>query len=376
MHLLGDTDLPWVVSVIDDAEAAVGQPWRVLLERWQTHPPRAHPARAAVVVAALRRSLGGRTRAGPIARRIRNHVLGRPALDAASRAARIRDAEIVLEIAPAEIEAGMWSDLPAERLVTMRHGRPSERALCAAANLAIVQRALSRAYDVRIQILGNPRAVVRIAALEGLIHAARRSTSGTIIELSGPLSLFHNTTVYGRALGKLVPWLAWCERFELRARCDLGRGEATLRLESPILLPPAPIPRRFDSKLEARFARDLARSSCEWRVLREPEVVVSGDHLLFPDFLLEHRHDTRRRWWVEIVGFWTSAYLVQKLARYRAAGLVQLILCIQAARNVADAELPTEARIVRYQRHVPVDEILRIVSGAGHDIGVRNPPEC
>ncbi len=176
LHLLGDTDAPWVASVVDDAEAAIGHPWRVLAERWQATPPRA-----------------------------------------------------------LEIDARMWSDLPAERLVTMPRGRPSERALCAAANLAIVQRALARAYDVRLRLSGNPRAVVRIAALEGLIHTARREGDATIVELSGPLSLFRNTTVYGRALGKLVPWLAWCERFELVARCDLGRGHGVMRLGSPIL---------------------------------------------------------------------------------------------------------------------------------------------
>ena len=361
LHLLGDADAPWVASVVDDAEAAVGQPWRVLVERWQAVPPRAHPARAAVIVTALRRELGGRARGGITARRIRRAVLGRPALDASARTARLNDAAATLGISPREVDARMWSDLPGERLVTMPRGRPSERALCAVANLAIVQRALARAYDVRLRMSGNPRAVVRIAALEGLIHTARRSGAITSLELSGPLALFRNTTVYGRALGRLVPWLAWCERFELVARCDLGRGEGVLRLGSPLLLPPAPAPRRFDSAIETRFARDLARVSTTWRVLREPDVVPSGDHLLFPDFVLEHRVDAARRWWVEIIGFWTLDYLVQKLARYRAAGLSNLILCIDAAREVSTADLPAGAHVVRYRRHVPIDEVLGIV---------------
>jgi hypothetical protein len=363
LHLLGAPDAPWVASVIDDAEAAVGHPWRVLLERWRVRPPSAHPARAKAIIAALRRNLGGKAVAvGSVsARKIRRAVLGAPVLDTVARAARIDAASTALAITPGEIEAGMWSDLAAERHVTMRHGRPMEQALCAEANLAIVQGALARAYKVRLELTGNPRPVLRIAALEGLIHTARRSNAVTVVDVSGPLSLFRNTTVYGRALGRLVPWLAWCEHFELRARCDLGRGDGVLSLRSPILLPPASRPRRFDSAVEVRFARDLSRATTAWRVQREPDVVPSGDHLLFPDFVLEHEHDAGRRWWIEIVGFWTTDYLAEKLARYRAAGLDHLILCIQATRQVADSDVPAGARVVRYQRHVAVEEILAII---------------
>ncbi len=98
-------------------------------------------------------------------------------------------------------------------------------------------------------------------------------------------------------------------------------------------------------------------------MLREPDVVPSGDHLLFPDFVLEHRNDPARRWWVEIVGFWTVEYLAHKLARYRAAGLPDLILCIDATRDIAASELPEGAHIVRFRCHVSVEAILAIVDG-------------
>jgi predicted nuclease of restriction endonuclease-like RecB superfamily len=194
-----------------------------------------------------------------------------------------------------------------------------------------------------------------------LLATARARGNAVDLEISGPLALFHRTTVYGRALGSIVPHLAWCERFVLDARCDFGRGPAILRLQPPLLLPPAPAPKRYDSALEARFAREMSKHAPHWRVLREPEPVDAGGHLAFPDFLLEHRDDSDRRWWVEIVGFWTSNYLRHKLATYRAARLPRVILCIDAKRTVEERDLPSDARIVRFTKSISPEEILSII---------------
>lgn len=234
--------------------------------------------------------------------------------------------------------------------------------LAAAANLTIIQRTLMRCHGLRLRVAGNARAIVRGAVIRGLLASASTRGDDVEISISGPLALFHNTTVYGRALGAIVPHLAWCERFVLDATCDLGRGRAVLRIQPPVLLPPGPEPTRYDSALEARFARDMAKRAPAWRVIREPSAIDAGGHLAFPDFLLEHREQPSRRWWIEIVGFWTSAYLAHKLATYRAANLPRVILCIDASRTVDDRDLPVDARIVRFTRRVEVDQILAIIA--------------
>lgn len=106
---------------------------------------------------------------------------------------------------------------------------------------------------------------------------------------------------------------------------------------------------------------DFARHAPAWRAIREPAAVAAGDHLLFPDFLLEHRDDPTRRWWVEILGFWTSDYL----AHYREAQLPNVILCIDAERAVAADELPPDARIVRFRRRIEVEHVLAIIARDG-----------
>ncbi len=364
LQLLDERDTPWIAALLDELELAVGRPWRELLERIERLPARSSSARRAAVLQAMRGLLGGRER-GPVkARQVRRALLGVAAVGDDVRDQRIASAADTLEATPEVVVSALWADLPGERAVVLPDGRPSELAVAAAANLRIIQRALLRCHKVRLEVTGNARGVVRTAAVRGLLATARRHGERVVLDISGPLALFHQTTVYGRALGSIVPHLAWCEQFTLEASCDLGEGPATFRLQPPLLLPPSSRPKRHDSALEARFEREMARKAPTWRVLREPSAVDAGTHLVFPDFQLEHRMAPDRRWWVEIVGYWTTDYLTHKLASYRAAKLPRVILCVDAKRSLAEHELPRDARIVRFEKSVPVDEILAIIEAS------------
>ena len=210
---------------------------------------------------------------------------------------------------------------------------------------------------------GNARAVVRYAKLRGLICRVSRSdeTGGAVIEISGPYALFRHTLVYGRALGDTLPLLAWCRRFRLRSRVVLRGRQRIFRLASGDPIFPSAEPRRHDSHVEERFAREFQKLAPAWDAIREPEPVEAGGSLIFPDFALQHRDDRARRWLLEIVGFWTPDYLARKLAQYRAASIANLILCIDANRCCQDGDLPPQAHVVRYRRHVDAAEVLRIV---------------
>jgi len=169
-------------------------------------------------------------------------------------------------------------------------------------------------------------------------------TGGALLEISGPFALFRHTLLYGRALGSLLPILAWTRRFRLDADCDLGgrRVKATFATGDPIF--PAAEPRRFDSRIEERFARDFGRAAQGWSIVREPEPIEAGRHLVFPDFAVFRRGDPGHRWFVEIAGFWTPEYLDQKLRRLREAGIANLVLCVDKERNVGQGAPPFGAR--------------------------------
>ena len=239
---------------------------------------------------------------------------------------------------------------------------PDELAL--RVNLTIVQALLARATKVKIYAQGRTRAVIRHARLRGLIcTVTERDEAGDVcIELSGPFALFRRTRLYGRALGEIVPFLAWCARIRLYADCVLDGRQLRLQLSSGDPFFPAAAPRPYDSRLEERFARDFRRLAPDWDVVREPEPISAHGTQIFPDFALQHRTDPAQRWLLEIVGFWTPDYVARKLARYRSARLVNLILCIDEERNCAAADLPSNARVIRFRRRVDPATVLQLVS--------------
>jgi uncharacterized protein len=220
-----------------------------------------------------------------------------------------------------------------------------------------------RSSSVRIAAEGNTRALVRLAKLRGLICTVHDTAAGgpPLLELSGPLSIFRRTLLYGRALSELVPLLAWCERFHLDATCSVRGHAATFGLATGAPVFPGKEPRRFDSRLEERFARDFGRLAPDWDLTREPEPVRAAGVLIFPDFLLRHRRHPDRRFLLEIVGFWTREYLEHKLHTLRSAGLRNLIICIDEERNCGEAELPLGASIVRYRRKIDPAAVLAAI---------------
>ncbi|HEY3233956.1 MAG TPA: DUF790 family protein, partial [Polyangiaceae bacterium] len=183
------------------------------------------------------------------------------------------------------------------------------------------------------------------------------------LDISGPFSLFRHTVVYGWALAALVPRALWCNHFELTAQCALGRGShlATLEVRSGDPIGPGRELRRHDSRLEERFEKAFRRAAPDWDVIREPNPVEADGVLVFPDFELLHRRDPERRWYLEIVGFWTREYLDEKLRRLRAAGIDRLVLCIDEKRCCKDEELPPNARVVRYKKRIDPRTVLAML---------------
>jgi predicted nuclease of restriction endonuclease-like RecB superfamily len=262
-----------------------------------------------------------------------------------------------------DLQESLFADLPGERIVAAPVQPLSAVELALRCNLAVVQEMLFRATVVRIEVEGNTRVLVRHAKWRRLICTVADQSGGTgaTMEISGPFALFRNTRLYGRALGELVPLLAWCPRFRLQAECVFGGRRVTLQLGAGDPIFPSRAPRRYDSLLEERFAREFRRLAPKWDVIREPAPIVAAGTLIFPDFALQHRTDPTRRWLLEIAGFWTPDYVARKLALYRSARLPSLILCIDEDRNCSEADLPSGARVIRYRRRVDPGAVLHAI---------------
>jgi hypothetical protein len=85
--------------------------------------------------------------------------------------------------------------------------------------------------------------------------------------------------------------------------------------------------------------------------------------MIFPDFELVNRRDPARRFWLEIVGFWTPRYLEEKLARLRRVGLGNLILCLDERRACSETPPAAATRVVPFKRRIHVAAVLAQLEG-------------
>lgn len=364
-HFLGEHDHPWLRTLLEEHERFIGRPQRELDGRLREPLPCVSPPRklrlANHVLMRLRRGQRNATVVPP--RRARALVFVEAARSPAPARTVLSAVAASLGVTAGDLQDSLFADLPGERLVGASAQPLSALELALRTNLALVQALLFHAIAVKIDVEGNTRVLVRHAKLRGLICtiADRTGRRGSSLEISGPFVLFRNTRLYGRALGELVPLLAWCPHFRLQAHCVFAGRHLTLELQTGDPIFPARAPREYDSRVEERFARDFRRLAPDWDVVREPEPITADGTLIFPDFALQHRSNPVRRWLLEIVGFWTPDYVARKLARYKSAHLSNLILCIDENRNCAEADLPPEALVLRFRRRVDATAVLRIV---------------
>jgi uncharacterized protein len=360
---LGSEDHPWLRALLDDFARLDGRTFREVESYLQTPPRIFSPAgKRQMAVWAL---LNMCTRQRPLLDAVKLRAAITLKAQIARDNGRFDRSEVIMMTAPqlglpvAEINALLFSDLPGERRISLPRNMPDPHSLAIHTNLALAQGLLRLASEVAIDLYGNARAVVRQIQLGRLLCDVRRVEPEKVrLDISGALSIFHHTTLYGRALASILPMLVWCERFNLIARCRLRGRMVSVRLCSKDPIAVAEPPRVFDSLLEERFARDFAKADLNWDIIREPEPIVAGDSLIFPDFALIHRRNTSKRFLLEIVGFWTPGYLREKLNRLRNQTMDPLILCVDRKLNCSSDELPTHARIVWFERRIDPSAVL------------------
>jgi predicted nuclease of restriction endonuclease-like RecB superfamily len=387
LHYLTERDYPWLRALIDEYERGVGSKRSAVLARLReplTSPaPKFKQRLAAEVLGSLSE---GRVRAPVPPRDARWELFRAAAATTAPRNCLVERVASELGTDSESLDRALFADLRSECNLAPLPSTVAPASLAVEANMRLVNGWLLRARSIRISAWGQTRALVRQARLHGLICNIERAPipqsrapsgpagfdavaesplEGVQLEVSGPLSLFRHTLVYGRALCALLPRALWCSQFELTALCEDGPGNApmTLVVRSGDPLRPGRELKPFDSKLEQRFARDFRKAAPDWDVVREPRPLESSGTLIFPDFELVHRRDRSRRFLLEIIGFWTPRYLQDKLAKLRQAQLDNVILCIDEARACSDAELPSSAWLVRYKRRIDPLAVLNLVNG-------------
>jgi len=360
---LGPQDEPWVQALLGEMQRFEGQRRRQLAERlaepFSFNAPYFKRRAASRVLMRLwkpERIVGVRPTV------LRQAVFVRAASQE-DREQVLEDVALEFSLSRQSLAETLFGDLPGERIVRAPCPIPSAHEVVLRTNVAIAQAAVMRASTIDLSILGATRPIVRLAKLRGLLCVVKENRPGThpVLEISGPFSLFRHTLIYGRALAELLPHLAWCARFTLNAQCSLRGRLCDVSIDNSAPIFPADAPIAFDSKLEARFAKDIAALALDWDLVREPEPLRADGTLIFPDFLLTHRIHKERRVFIELIGFWTPDYLAKKLARLRDSGITNMVLCLDEERVCNADELPPGLPIVKYRRRVDAAAVLKQV---------------
>jgi predicted nuclease of restriction endonuclease-like RecB superfamily len=170
--------------------------------------------------------------------------------------------------------------------------------------------------------------ILRYAKLARLLHQITRlEASHYRFEFSGPASVLRDETPrYGNEMAKFLPSLLRCKGWTLEADIKVGRRMAKFHLSQADKLSPAwdEEANAYDSTLEENLLEKWGSGPRDgWSLAYEKEILWTGQHVFTPDFVLSHSDG--RQVFLEIAGFWSPEYAVQKratLERFKDATII------------------------------------------------------
>lgn len=300
---------------------------------------------------------------GLVPRDVRRVLFAESARGGGRFAARER-AAATLGCTVAQLDQALFADLPPERLLHRRAELPTANALILAANQLLLEVALVQSDRLELALTGGVRALVQAIRATRLIVLVHERAAGTMtLSVSGPLALHTETRLYGRALCRLVRAVQRAERWSLRARRTTATGHSeVLVVDHRDPLPkPEGGPDRFDSKAEHALYDGLLRHGGAWQVTREPAPLRSGDSWFFPDFLATHA-ETDLAIWIELVGFWTPAYLARKRALMSRSHGHPVLYLVDETLGLDATALAGDAEVLLFRRRCQAKAVVKALA--------------
>src|SRR2546422_8036752 len=230
----------------------------------------------------------------------------------------LREVADTLELSQGELDEILFADRGASYRLMDPGPAWTPSALLARYNLELARGALYWASHITIEVASNYKDLWKFIKLFKLMFWAEpKQGGGYRIDLDGPISPFVSSTLrYGRQLAAFLPALLLCERWQMQAhvRPPQAQGETLYRLDhTRSLRSHFKSSGAFDSLLEADFASEFEQKMGgkrgHWRLVRESEVLLLGDTVMIPDFMLVDERDENRKIMIELVGFWHPQYL-------------------------------------------------------------------
>jgi predicted nuclease of restriction endonuclease-like RecB superfamily len=273
-------------------------------------------------------------------------------------------------VTPAEIETRLFGDRPgAQRLLAVEV--PAPAALAARFPLAEAQAVLLRAKQLRARVRAGDalryRRLFRTLKFLRLLPVVRADgTGGYLIELDGPLSLFHSGTRYGLQLGLSLSAIAECDRWSIEAEVLWGTARHPLlfKLAGDASTAGPPASRDADGpalpdELQS-FVSAFERLPSGWRIEREPAVLdLPGVGLCVPDLAFVRDRDGVRVFF-ELLGFWSREAVWRRVELARAGLPHRILFAASKTLRVGEAVLDDApgAALYVFSRVLSAKEIL------------------
>lgn len=278
-----------------------------------------------------------------------------------------------LQVEADDLEAGLYSDLKSEQVLTKwRPCKPEW--LLRRYNVALAQGVLLRATELRIELIGDHslkhRELFRKIKFFRLMHrVSRRADGGWDIVLDGPISLFKASGKYGLQMAMFLPTLLHFNNWTLEAFLRWGpkRRPCTFKLGAEDGL-------RSHTRLTGQWRPEelgwlpeqFDKLKSDWQISTDTELVdLGGEGVLVPDFVFTHRLSGRTIH-MEVFGFWRKGAVDSRLKLLRRHGPPNFILAISSAlatgREALD-DLPVNVYVFRAQ---PVArKVLKVLDAIG-----------
>lgn len=247
----------------------------------------------------------------------------------------IREAALELLSAPEVVTKGLYADLPENQQLT-DFKQIGAVELLNLYNLAQAQALLYHCVEMRLSVeTQNPdsyRELFGAIKAYRLIHTIKGSpATGYEVRLDGPVSLFQRSQKYGVQMAVFLPALLLCKGWQMRAEIaqsgQLSQASAFFELRdnqkrlSSHYLNETPSENSISEKLAASWGR----VETVWELDPACEVIDLGESAFIPDYVLRHKEDGRR-FYLEILGFWTPRHLQERLREFEHAGFQNFIL--------------------------------------------------
>ncbi|MFD1513520.1 DUF790 family protein [Halomarina rubra] len=274
------------------------------------------------------------------------------------RAAALATAAERLGTTPDAVSDSLYADREERQVLATFDARWEPDELRRQYDLSLAQTALFDATEVRVRT-NDPKAFVSAVKRLRLMYEIRRTEAGREVVVTGPDALFRTSRRYGTRFARLLRTLVKTSDWRLTATVDDRGTERTLELDADDLSPPGTDPvaePAFDSGVEADFATRFRSLDLDWSLVREPEPLESGAHVVIPDFAFDYDHAPFRVFF-EIMGFWTPEYVAKKLSRLADLEDVELLVAVDESLGVGEDLEALDHRAIPYRGTVRVKDV-------------------